>query len=151
MSEVYPLTLTAILYLAARQDSSEESDSGRLSMFGIEAMRLTADTLFENPCSIDNVHVMLLPAIHSEKPWFAIDHAHQMALDLGLHESMIRVISEPRSCTRDDFRCARLELLVVYFDRVDALGSPREPRCKAMSPAAMETFVEHRYSHLSEV
>lgn len=75
VSELYPLTLAVILYLSARQSLSETFDPGLLAVLEIEAKRLTSDTLFINPCSMDSVKSMLLLAVHLDKMHFAVGHA----------------------------------------------------------------------------
>lgn len=147
--ELYPLTMTVVLYLAARQDPSDDVDS--LKILETESRRLAADTLFENPCSLDSVKAMLLLSVHSEKTWFAIGHTLQMAADLGLNYSMNRATTKPESCSRYDFHCARLWLFIVYFERAVALGTRRIPRCNSIDPSDLEVLVESRYSHPSEI
>lgn len=147
--ELYPLAMTVVLYLAARQDPSDDVDS--LKMLDMESRRLAADTLFENPCSLDSVKAMLLLSVHSEKTWFAIGHTLQMAVDLGLNYSMNKATTSPESCSRYEFHCARLWLFIVYFERAVALGTRRIPRCNSINPSDLEVLVENRYSHPSEI
>lgn len=144
-SEQNPLTLSVITWLAARQDLSHDKTLEH------EVKRLAGNTLFENPCSIDGLEAMLLLAVHSEKTWFALGHAHQMALDLRLDVSMANVLTSPNDCSRADSQCARLWLFVVYFDRAIAIGGARWPRCERMDSASLEKFALRRYCHPSDI
>lgn len=145
VSEFSPSTLTVTLYLAARQKLLDENPLWE------EVKLLAGSTLFENPCSVDRVQAILLLAIHSEKTWFALGHALQMAFDLGLNWSMARVLSNPESCTRYDSQCARIWLFIVYFERAIALGTTRQPRCEAIQTASLELLVQCKYSHPSDI
>ena len=86
-------TLTVILYVAARHQYGHDPGNPTLQLCKEEARRFAADSLFENPSSLETTEAMTVLAAHSDKTWFALGHALQMAIDLGLEYKIQSLIS----------------------------------------------------------
>ncbi|KIW32240.1 uncharacterized protein PV07_03800 [Cladophialophora immunda] len=155
-----PFTLTVILYVAARHQHIQETNSPTLQLCKEEALRYAAESLFQNPCSLETLEAMTILAVHSEKTWFALGHALQMALDLGIHYTVRKIISSSVSqansststrVTRIDLRFARIWLLLVQYERAIAFGSLRKSRTEELIIADLESFLDLAALHPSAI
>lgn len=128
---------TVVLYLAARQKHTDDTDNQVSRICEREVRWLAADSLFENPTSLETAEAMTLLSVHSEKTWFALGHAVQLAWDLGLDRVTRRLMADSTSQSyqpssskkiRYDLRCARCWLLLIHYDRALAFSTARTPR-----------------------
>nr|POE72500.1 hypothetical protein CFP56_12373 [Quercus suber] len=148
---------TVIMYIAARQHPSSSLISGFSELCLKESRQFAAHTLFENPASLEAAEAMTTLAVYSPKSWFALGHAFQMAVDLRLKQSMMRIISESSSpisqskCTRYDSRCARTWLMTTYYERSLAVGGDRDSRTDTIELADMELYLSHGLSGPADI
>lgn len=153
-------TLTVVLYIAARHEYIHSPGNHTLQVCMEEARRFAADSLFENPSSLETTEAMALLAVHSDTTWFALGHAHQMAMDLGLDTKLRSFISNSGSTPtkpqatktmRYAFRCSRLLLLIAQYERALAFGTIRRTRIEHFRFEDMERFLNNAHSHPSAV
>ena len=153
-------SFTVLLFVAARQRYRDKPDNPTLAICREESRKLAADSLFENPSSLDKTEAMAILAVHSDKTWFALGHAFQMGLDLGLPAVMERLISSSSSSSRNldvsgniryNARCARAWLMIVQFERAIALGGGRASRSQNLFITDLEHCLEHELLRPSDI
>lgn len=153
-------TLAVILYVAARHQYGQNPGNPTLQRCKEEALRFAAQSLFENPSSLETTEAMTVLAAHSDKTWFAFGHAFQMASDLALESKFQSLLSYPSvpgnlplstKMTRFNLRCARTWLLIVQCERALAFGSLRESRTREPDLNELERFLNHPNSHPSDI
>lgn len=88
--------LTAVLAIAVRVDQHTSESTALSKVLWDEASRLAAESLFTVHVDLRQVQAMVLLASYTEKNWFAIKHARQLAEDLGLHECLAHLASYQR-------------------------------------------------------
>jgi hypothetical protein len=109
-----------------------------------EARALALQSMFENPASIETVQAMILLAVYSEKTWFALGHALQMAGDLRLNEAVDQLLKEENPCHESQSqeqkahwyeltRRARTWMLLHHAEREISYGTARPPRIPEVS------------------
>ncbi|CAH0057122.1 unnamed protein product [Clonostachys solani] len=138
--------LVTILYIALCQTESdtvagrnEESENKKKAAGQISRL-LATESLFEIPARIESVQAMILLAAFSEKVWFAIGHALQMALDLGLDESFDRITKEKSSSPAETYTLlqrTRTWLILYHIEREFAFGTSKKPRIANISISAL--------------
>ncbi|EKG10506.1 Transcription factor fungi [Macrophomina phaseolina MS6] len=135
------LLFTAVLLIASKTESGQETFSKRCHE---EASRLSADSLFSSPARLESVQALLLLAAWSEKPWFALGHAVNMAKDLGLHQ----ILSTPSNNTTIT-RQARTWLILYHLEREIAFGTAREPQLASLEEKQPEYLLNcNRFRHI---
>ena len=153
-------TFTVVLYIAARAEYADNSSDDTFRMCQEEAHRLAARSLFENPSSLETTEAMVLLATYSEKTWFALGHAYQMAKDLGLDKALRRLVEDSPSTSRNerpskkaryDARCARAWLIILHFEQGIAFGTARRSRMEQLSTRDLIAFLQHPVSRPSDV
>ena len=137
--------LVAILSVATSVDSSITSpDTRKKCKDGAD--KLAARSLFTNPCILESIQATIILAYYSEKSWFAIGHALQMAQDIGLHTALQNYINkfQRASLSADErkqkfllFREIRVWVVLQHMEREIALGTGREPRCDRIPVAQL--------------
>ncbi|KAI1621763.1 hypothetical protein EDD37DRAFT_494991 [Exophiala viscosa] len=151
-------TLTVILYVAARHEHVHDPGNHTLQVCMEDSRRLAADSLFENPSSLETTEAMAILAVHSDITWFALGHAFQMAIDLGLDTKLVSLISDSDSIPKTQkgtktmryaFRCARVLLVIAQYERALAFGTRRRSRVEYFSFEDMERFLNHPSTHPS--
>ncbi|KAK5037750.1 hypothetical protein LTS07_001217 [Exophiala sideris] len=151
-------TLTVVLYVAARHEHIHDPGNHTLQVCMEEARRLAADSLFENPSSLETTEAMAILAVHSDITWFALGHAFQMAIDLGLDKKLVSLISDSNSIPhtqkatktmRYAFRCSRVLLVIAQYERALAFGTIRRSRVDYFAFEDMQRFLNHPSTHLS--
>lgn len=90
---------------------------------------------------------MLLLVVYAESTWFAIGHALQMAVDLGLDKAFsheqVPDHESPSSHTagqREAIRRARAWLALCFIEREIAIGTARPSRIPKVSAADLSRF-----------
>ena len=113
-----PFCFAVILFLASCIEASSISHQ-----CAQRVKDLMAASLFSYPASLGKVQGMILLVAYAENTWFAIGHALQMALDLGLdntlsHEQIPDHISHlTHSESGETGRSQRKGLACVVFNR----------------------------------
>lgn len=144
-----PFCFAVILTLASCIDGSAHREQC-LS----EVKELLARSLFHYPASLGKVQGMLLLVVYAESTWFAIGHALQMALDLGLnkvlsHEHMPdhEGLSSHTAGQREVIRRARVWLALCFIEREIAIGTARLSRIPKVSAADLSHFTCQSQAH----
>lgn len=147
-----PSVFSAILYVAARHECTTENSQTFVTQCEKEARRCAAQSLFENPTRLESVEAMTILAVHSDKCWFALGHALQMALDLGLDVKFSSLVSAQHSnATRFSLRCARIWLLLTQYETSFAFGTKRRSRWKGITRNDLDQYLELPQSHPCDV
>lgn len=133
-----PFCFAVIITLAYRIEGSGRHSAAAVNndtSYLEDLKTLIADSLFQYPASLGNVQAMVLLAAYSEKTWFAIGHALQMATDLGLDRTLARLASLQSRSTpthnrqrRQLVREARIWLAICFMEREIAIGMARPSR-----------------------
>lgn len=155
--------LAAILAVASRVEAHSDHNFDSVKIIcEKESRRLAAESLFESPTRLESVQAMIILAAWSEKTWFAIGHAVQMALDMRLQAALPRLLAEESSAAllsgqtnAPNLRLARevrTWLVLNTIEREIAVGTAREPRLKDEIDGAMvRKFLVHPSSRLSDM
>ncbi|KAL4876347.1 hypothetical protein BJY04DRAFT_223136 [Aspergillus karnatakaensis] len=93
-----PFCFVTILAIALRVDPQTPESITKGGRCLQEARHLAMKSLFASSVSVETVQGMLLLAAYSESNWFAVSHAYQMGLDLGLLNSPEREDMPYREC-----------------------------------------------------
>lgn len=125
-----PFCFAVILFLASCVEASSISHQ-----CAQRVKDLMAASLFSYPASLGKVQGMILLVAYAESTWFAIGHALQMALDLGLdntlsHEQIpdhISYLTHSESA-RQAVRNARVWLALCLIEREIAMGTAKPSR-----------------------
>lgn len=146
--------LITVLYIALKQNYSFIGGAERNSDLTIlrercltEARRLALESLFGNPATIDSVKAMVLLAAHAGKTWFAIGHAFQMAMDLGLESSLSELVQSTEdnllhnSQRWELIERARVWLILAHIEKEVAYGTARQPRTPPVESKALRHFL----------
>lgn len=130
-----PFCFCVILAIAARAEATDEASQNIRQACDAEAKRLGGESLFIGVPRLEDVQAMTLLAAFSERNWFAIGHAMQMALALGLPNALPQLLQNHHTATpqnrRQDkllARHARTWLTVLHIDWEIACGTARQPR-----------------------
>ncbi|KAM5344070.1 hypothetical protein ACJ41O_012607 [Fusarium nematophilum] len=119
-----------------------------------EVKELVAGSLFHYPASLGKVQGMILLVAYAESTWFAIGHALQMALDLGLDKTLSHEQMPDRQSLshsegqRQVIRSARVWLALCFIEREIAIGTARLSRIPKVPPADLAHFT---YEFLSTI
>ena len=122
-----------------------------------ESRRLALESLFGNPATLDSVKAMILLAAHAGKTWFAIGHALQMAMDLGLDRSPTDLVemNEPRARQSSEGlklrERATVWLILAHIEKEVAYGTARQPRTPVVESHALRRFLELSACAVSDV
>lgn len=144
-----PLCFAVILTLASCIDGSLLREQCLR-----EVKELVAGSLFHYPASLGKVQGMILLVAYAESTWFAIGHALQMALDLGLdktlsHEQMPdqqSLVSHSEG-QRQVIRSARVWLALCFIEREIAIGTARLSRIPKVPATALAHFTCQSQAH----
>ncbi|KAI1359002.1 hypothetical protein F5Y08DRAFT_320624 [Xylaria arbuscula] len=144
-----PFCLVTILYICLCQTQHGrtglgESQESLKDAAAQESRRLATASLFANPATLECVQAMILLAAYAEKVWFAIGHALQMALDLGLDTAVDRLINnKPVSAaeTHKLVRHARTWLILHHIERELAYGTARKPRMANVNSPSLRNYI----------
>lgn len=119
-----------------------------------EVKELLARSLFHYPASLGKVQGMLLLIVYAENSWFAIGHALQMAVDLGLDKALSRDQmpdhESPSSNTagqREEIRRAKVWLALCFIEREIAIGTARSSRIPKVAAADLSRFTRQAQAH----
>ncbi|KIW77203.1 hypothetical protein Z517_09649 [Fonsecaea pedrosoi CBS 271.37] len=119
-----------------------------------EARRQVCDSIFESP-TLESVQAMTLLAANAEKSWFAIGHAHEMALELGLDYALDELLSADSTTDRVHFysgsRRARTWLILYHIERELAVGTARKPRIRQLNTALLRHYLDLPVSYPSDM
>ncbi|OAL24953.1 hypothetical protein AYO20_10556 [Fonsecaea nubica] len=156
-----PFCLIAILFIALKQKSgivhkvtTDLQKTVREACLQ-EARRQVCDSIFESP-TLESVQAMTLLAANAEKSWFAIGHAHEMALELGLDYALDELLSADSLTTdRAHFhsgsRRARTWLILYHIERELAVGTARKPRIRQLDTALLRHYLDLPVSYPSDM
>ncbi|KAM5368065.1 hypothetical protein ACJZ2D_009669 [Fusarium nematophilum] len=118
-----------------------------------EVKELVAGSLFHYPASLGKVQGMILLVAYAESTWFAIGHALQMALDLGLDKTLSHEQMPDRQSLshsegqRQVIRSARVWLALCFIEREIAIGTARLSRIPKVPPADLAHFTCQSQAH----
>lgn len=119
-----------------------------------EVKELVAASLFNHTASLGSVQGMVLLVAYSESTWFAIGHALQMALDLGLDKAMSheQMPDQPSlvshsECQRQVIRRARVWFALCFIEREIAIGTARTSRIAKVSAPDLANFTYQARAH----
>ncbi|KAK4949726.1 hypothetical protein LTR10_011568 [Elasticomyces elasticus] len=152
-----PFCFAVILSTAARaREASNPMDNLRQTCQN-EARRLAAETLFIGVPVLEDAQAMTLLAAFSERTYFAIGHATQMALLLNLQKALAQLLvnrhlvsSVVRKKDRLLTRQARTWLMVLFIEWEIAAGTARPPRLEAIGTETLRAFALHPASNVSD-
>ncbi|KAH7134285.1 hypothetical protein EDB81DRAFT_887092 [Dactylonectria macrodidyma] len=138
-----PFCFAVILFLASCVEASPISHQ-----CAQRVKELMAASLFSYPASLGKVQGMILLVAYAEGTWFAIGHALQMALDLGLdntlsHEHMPDHISNltHSESQRQAVRSTRVWLALCFIEKEIAMGTAKLSR--------ISKVLDHDLAHLT--
>ena len=147
-----PFCFSVILAAAARAEDAMVNSANICQICQNEARRLAAETLFLGVPQLEDVQAMAILAAFSERTWFAIGHATQMALDLGLQHDLPRLLKRMNSndhTTRKDDRIliarARTWLTVLHIELEIAAGTAHQPRLEHIDPTKLRLLSTHPF------
>ncbi|KAH0829655.1 C6 transcription factor [Fonsecaea pedrosoi] len=156
-----PFCLIAILFIALKQKSgivhkvtTDLQKTVREACLQ-EARRQVCDSIFESP-TLESVQAMTLLAANAEKSWFAIGHAHEMALELGLDSALDELLSAgslttDRAHFHSGSRRARTWLILYHIERELAVGTARKPRIRQLDTASLRHYLDLPVSYPSDM
>ncbi|KAF2022416.1 hypothetical protein BU24DRAFT_418045 [Aaosphaeria arxii CBS 175.79] len=125
-----------------------------------ECRRLAAHSLFGYTKSLEYVQATILLAAHAEQTWYAIAHARQMALDLGLDHALEQLVelkfnldSSPAIVhrARELSRKVRTWAILHYLERELAYGTGRAPVTPALNVGLLRKFLKLPTSQASDI
>ncbi|KAF4990551.1 hypothetical protein FDECE_14330 [Fusarium decemcellulare] len=132
-----PFCLITVLFIALSQTQASIADIPRRTLEKLrdaawqESLRLAAESLFQSTPTVESVQAMILLAAYSEKSWFALGHALQMASALGLDKAvgqLIKGIPEATLDAHELIRQARTWFILHHIERELAFGTAHQPR-----------------------
>ena len=139
-----PFCISVILAAAACAEDGMVSSSNFSQICQNEARRLAAETLFIGVPQLEDVQAMAIFAAFSERTWFAIGHATQMALVLGLQHALPRLLKrinnndlKVRKEDRIVIAHARTWLTVLHIELEIAAGTANRPRLEQIDPTKL--------------
>lgn len=139
-----PFLFASILSVASRTDGT--GDWSRI--FHEEANRLAAESLFINPATLETAQALLILAAWSEKSWFALSHAVNVALDLGIDNSLSKLTTDSMLPVSEQNRLSRETrtwLIIYHLEREIAFGTARKSRLVRIEEDKLRLF--HGSSH----
>lgn len=152
-----PFCLSVTLAAAARAEDGMQASGDVSQICQNEARRLAAETLFVGVPQLEDVQAMAILAAFSERTWFAIGHATQMALDLGLQHALPQLVKRINSNdhkTRKEDRIlvahARTWLTVLHIELEIAVGTAHPPRLEQIDPAKLRSFATYPFLRPSD-
>lgn len=161
-----PVCLLAVPFLCLRQIdghayqlTTDQMSSVRHRCL-LECRRLAPNSLFENPIMLENIQAMILLAGHAPKTWFAIGHAHQMAIDLNLDSALAQLVDLHQSVSQATSqrrqgsvlrRKVRTWLALCCVERQLALGTSRSPRTLRIERTLVESYLKLPICRSSDV
>ena len=152
-----PFCFSVILAAAARAEDELHASDSLSQICQNEARRLAAETLFAGVPQLEDVQAMAILAAFSERTWFAIGHATQMALDLGLQHALPqllkRINSNDQKARKEDrilIAHARTWLTLLHIELEIAAGTAHRPRLEQMDPAKLRLFSTYPFLRPSD-
>lgn len=152
-----PFCFAVVLATAARAKEALNPTDSLRQICQNEARRLAAETLFIGVPVLEDAQAMTLLAAFSERTYFAIGHATQMALVLKLQNALDQLLlnrhsdsSEVRKSDRLLTRQARTWLMVLFIEWEIAAGTARPPRLKSIDTETLRAFAMHPASNASD-
>ncbi|KAM0085996.1 hypothetical protein ACKRZS_001800 [Fusarium odoratissimum] len=145
-----PFCLITILFIALSQSQAALDGIPRHALekmrdaAGQESLRLAAESLFESPPTVESVQAMVLLAAYSEKSWFAIGHALQMASALGLDKAVGQLVKQTPTVTSKThalMRQARTWFILHHMERELAFGTAHEPRMPHIQDSSLRAYL----------
>ena len=153
-----PFCFCVVLAIAARADNMDEASHELHEVCQAEARKLAGESLFIGVPTLEDVQAMTLLAAFSERTWFAIGHAMQMALVLGLHRAFPQLLKDRGAPTAQKrkhdkvlARNARTWLTVLHIEWEIAFGTARQPRLEQIDSMSLRAFVTHISSCASDL
>lgn len=119
-----------------------------------EVKELVTASLFHHPASLGNVQGMILLVAYSESTWFAIGHALQMALDLGLDKALSHeqtpdqqgIVTHSEG-QRQITRSEKVWLALCFIEREIAIGTARMSRIPIVPATDLAHFTRQSQAH----
>ena len=152
-----PFCFSVILAAAARAEDETVASSNLSQICQNEARRLAAETLFIGVPKLEDVQAMAILAAFSERTWFSIGHATQMALVLGLQHALPqllkRITSNDLKARKEDrilLSNTRTWLTVLHIELEIAAGTANRPRLEQIDPAKLRLLSTHPFLRLSD-
>ncbi|EMT62710.1 hypothetical protein FOC4_g10006343 [Fusarium odoratissimum] len=145
-----PFCLITILFIALSQSQAALDGIPRHALekmrdaAGQESLRLAAESLFKSPPTVESVQAMVLLAAYSEKSWFAIGHALQMASALGLDKAVGQLVKQTPTVTSKThalMRQARTWFILHHMERELAFGTAHEPRMPHIQDSSLRAYL----------
>lgn len=145
-----PFCLVTILFIALSQSQAGIDGIPRHALekmrdaAGQESLRLAAESLFESPPTVESVQAMILLAAYSEKSWFAIGHALQMASTLGLDKAVGQLMKQTPAVTSNAhvlMRQARTWFILHHMERELAFGTAHQPRMPHIQDSSLREYL----------
>ncbi|OAP60150.1 hypothetical protein AYL99_05152 [Fonsecaea erecta] len=152
-----PFCFAVVLATAARVKEAANITDHVRQVTQNEARRLAAETLFIGVPFLEDVQAMTLIAAFSERTWFTIGHAIQMALVLELQTALQQLLRSPRSHSSDTqkterllARQARTWLMASFIEWEIAAGTARRPRTEPIDVETLRAFATHPAANASD-
>jgi hypothetical protein len=132
-------------------NNSNDLDNNIHAICQADSQHLAAESLFRPHGQLESVQGMIVLAAYSEKTWFAIGHAHQMAVDLGLDKLVMTNHHKNNNTDLGDdsgllARKLRIWLILHHIDQEIASGTAREFRTMAIEEKYLRGLLEHPLS-----
>ncbi|KAK9350686.1 hypothetical protein V1523DRAFT_445196 [Lipomyces doorenjongii] len=142
---------TAILTVTAEVESVGSDSEYIQQLCRHEARRLAAETMFEPSVKIESVQAMIILAAWSDAMWFAVGHALQMAVHLGLSQTLPKLLSDigmsnirkPNKRNKILARQVRTWLTLYYLEQEIAAGLGRPARVEAVTEETLREFLQY--------
>ncbi|KAI9734944.1 MAG: hypothetical protein M1834_002024 [Cirrosporium novae-zelandiae] len=146
---------TVVIWLAVRASVESCNDTQLVQICQDEVKKLTYETLFKNPPNLETIQGMILLAAYSEKSFFALGHALQMAKELGISKTLATLHHKPSrqhdsttkpNCDQILIQQARTYLSLHGIEQEHAYGGARRPRVEEIDDAQLQAFLNHPLS-----
>ncbi|KAK9233774.1 hypothetical protein V1525DRAFT_441397 [Lipomyces kononenkoae] len=142
---------TAILTVAAEAESVGSDSVYIHQLCRHEARRLAAESMFEPSVKIESVQAMIILAAWSDAMWFAVGHALQMAVHLGLSQVLPKLLSNKgvsniqNSNKRNKIlaRQVRTWLALYYLEQEIAAGLGRPARVETVREETLRELMQY--------
>jgi hypothetical protein len=153
-----PFCFAVILAIARRVEGSSDIGEASNTMWTEDVRRFIASSMSQYPASLGDVQAVVLLAAYSEKTWYMIGHALQMAIDLKLDKALSRLddldsaLAPTHSKERKQLmRQARIWLALSFMEREIAMGMAKPSRTESIRISHLRRFAEQPQSQPSDM
>lgn len=148
-----PFCFAVVLFLASCMEVSSSTSAC------VQDVRdLMSRSLFQYPASLGKIQAMILLVAYAESTWYALGHALQMALDLGMDKALSndQMPSQtshfsPSKNQRRNIHRARVWLALCFIEREIAMGMAKTSRMPQVSSRDLSQLTCQSHVHPSNM